>query len=122
MPRKINMVVDPKIAPQKPKETEKISSPPPQPAPLKEEDELDYEAIEERERELDELITAFVCDLVGAEDPDERDMVGFGIQSELEELKDELEGILATHGFFMYRPTIVTDEEGNEVIVNNSYE
>lgn len=116
MARKINMIGDTKPKAQKLKEGRKGSSPP---SGLK--DEIDYEAIEKRECELDELVGNFIFDLVGVEGSSERDMVGFGIQDELEDIKDDIEKILAQHGIFIYRPTIIIDAEGNEVLVDSTY-
>ena len=125
MARKINVVMDPKPMIQKPDETEKVPYRPtylPKMPQEENDDGIDYESIEERESELDGIITDFVCELLSADSPDERDMISFSLQDELEVMKDEIEEVLANHGIAIYRPTIIEDEDGNETIVDSLYE
>lgn len=121
MARKISIVMDAQPVVQQPEIPEEIH-PRPTYLPPKHEEEVDYEIIEQREGEIDELMTEFICALVGADTPEEKDLVGYALQDELESLKDEFEEALANHGITIHRPTIVEDSNGNEVIVNSLYE
>ncbi len=121
MARKINIVMDAQPVVLKPEIVEEVQPRPTYPPPKKEE-EIDFSVIEERETEIDDLIADFICGLMGADSPEEWDMVSYGLQDELESLKDEFEEVLARHGIAIHRPTIVEDEDGNEVVVNSLYE
>ena len=121
MARKISIVMDAQPVVPKAEVPEEIH-PRPTYLPPKKEEEVDYEIIEQREAEIDELMTEFICALVGAEEPDEKDLVSYGLQDELESLKDEFEEVLANHGITIHRPTIVEDSNGNEIVVNSLYE
>ena len=123
MARKICVVMD---AP-KPQIIEEPDEPVDRPTylpPMKddEEDQDDYDRIDERENELDALVSGFILDLIGTEDPEERDLERFYLQDEIELLKDEIEEVLANHGITIYRPTIMVDDDGNEVVVDSIYE
>lgn len=114
MARKISIVMDEQPVVQQTEIPEEIHP--------QHEEEVDYEIIEQREGEIDELMTEFICALVGADEPEEKDLVGYVLQDELESLKDEFEEVLANHGIIIHRPTIVEDSNGSEVIVNSLYE
>lgn len=120
MARKISIVMSTQPVVQEPAEEE--VQPRPTYLPPQSEDEIDFESIEEREAEIDDLVSEFVCDLVGTDDPEERDMICFGLQDELESLKDEFEEVLANHGITIHRPTIIEDSNGNEIMVDSIYE
>ena len=115
MARRISIVMDAQPVVPSP-EIHKINY------PSKEENEVDYNIIEERESEIDELMKDFICALVGADEPEERDMVSYGLQDELESLKDEFEEVLANHGIIIYRPTIIEGADGNEIVTGSLYE
>lgn len=85
-------------------------------------DEVDFNIIEERESEIDEIIKEFIFSLADVQTPDERDIALYGFKDEIESLKDEIEEVLAEHGIFIYRPTIIENTEGDEVVVNSYYE
>lgn len=123
MARKINVVMDPKLVIQEPDETEKVPYRPSYlPQAPQEEDDIDYESIEERESEIDVLVSDFVCDLIGIDSPEDLDMMKFVLKDELEDLKDEFEQVLAEHGIAIYRPAITVDRNGNEIVVDSIYE
>lgn len=121
MARKISIVMDAQPVVPQPEIVEEVQ-PRPTFLPQQKEEEIDYDIIEAREAEIDELVEDFVCGLVGADTPEERDAVSYGLQEELETLKDEFEEVLANHGIFIHRPTIVEDVNGNEIVVNSLYE
>ncbi len=118
MARKISIVMDAQPVVPKPEIVEEVQ-PRPTYLPPKKEEEIDYDVIEEREAEIDELVAGFICDLIGADSPEDRDMVSYGLQDDLESLKDEFEEVLARHGIVIHRPTIVEDKDGNEVVVDS---
>lgn len=121
MARKINILADAKPVVQKSEKSVEVPYYPTR-VPDMEKEEIDYDAIEERENEIDELIIDFICELIGAVSPEDRDMVDYGIQDELEVLKDEFEEVLSGHGITIYRPTVIEDDDGNEVLVDSMYE
>ena len=120
MARKISVVSDEHPAIPTPKPERVTQSQPECPPPVSEEI-VDYDAVEERESEIDELVYDFVCGLIGAETPEECDMISYGLQDEIELLKDEFEEVLAKHGIIIHRPVIVEDDDGNEVVINSMY-
>ena len=119
MARKINVVSDhkPTVVPAKEEKKAKLTSVIPT---TPKENEIDYDLIEERESEIDELLLNFICDLAKAETDEEFDEI-CAMLEDLEDLKDEIETLLADRGILIYRPTIVEDKDGKEIIVNSVY-
>lgn len=115
MPRKIAVVMDgnPVVA---------NSETTPVYLPLNQEEDIDYALIEEREAEIDELLVEFVSNLMGANFPEDQDVVFEVLSEELESLKDEFEAVLADHGIAIYRPTTIERTDGTKVMINSIYE
>lgn len=121
MPRKIVVAMDANPVVANSETTEEVSSHPVY-LPPNQEDNIDYELIEEREAEIDELLIEFVSNLMGADPPENQDMVFEVLGEELESLKDEFEAVLADHGITIYRPTTIEHTDGTKVMINSIYE
>lgn len=90
--------------------------------PPKEPDKvLDFDEVVRRNDDIDQLTADYIEALM--EDEFEFDPDGLGLDPKtLEAIEDAFESILADHGIFIYRPTVIEDEEtGLEVIVPSAY-
>lgn len=121
MPRKIAVVMEVNPVVANCETTEDVSSHPVY-LPSNQEDNIDYELIEERETEIDELLIEFVSNLMGTNSPEDQDVVFEVLSEELESLKDEFEAVLADHGITIYRPTTIERTDGIKVMINSIYE
>ncbi len=85
-------------------------------------DDVDLRLVLERTEEIDTLTQQFLCDLMGLSVQDVGTLSQFMDMSELSEIEDEFEAVLASHGITIYRPTIITDDNGVEKVVDSIYE
>ena len=82
----------------------------------------DYEEVLRRQDDIDQLTSEYIKGLLGV-DVDDFDIADIGIDTAaLNSIEDAFEDILYEFGITIYRPIIVTDEDGNEVFATSAYE
>ena len=81
-----------------------------------------YEEVIRRQDNIDQLTADYLRALIGIDDGT-IDLDDIGIDTEsLYAIEDAIEEILNDFGINIYRPTIIEDENGNEIIISNMFD
>lgn len=82
----------------------------------------DYEEVIRRQDDIDQLTADYLRALIGI-DGEMLDLGDLGIDIDsLNAIEDAIEDLLNDFGITIYRPTIIEDENGHEIIVSSVYD